>query len=77
MLRIGSKVKLKPGLYREHPMNPTNLMGTVVEYNLNSNWVYRVQWENGNQNGYKEGEIFLARPRFADFIRKVEESYEV
>jgi hypothetical protein len=82
-LPLGSRVKISPSseFWGRGAYNPKDVEGVLVQNSGNSlpEFVYRVQWDNGHTNAYREGDLELVgkpQPKgLSAFIKRVEEEY--
>lgn len=78
---VGSRVKVSPEsqYYGYSPSNPDDVEGTLLENNRWGSFVYRVEWDNGRFNNYRQSDLLLVNPPkpkgISAFIKRVEKEY--
>jgi len=80
LLPVGTRVLISPSskFYGVGFDNPKDEEGVIVKHiisNLGSEFVYKVEWDNGMRNSYRVGDLIeVERTGFVGWIRKVEEN---
>lgn len=59
-LVVGNRVRLKKDHnYYDGDINPTDILGTITwDIPVNSAFIYKVLWDNGCNNTYREGDLY-------------------
>lgn len=74
-MKKGDKVRLKEGIYVEASNNPLNIDGVISEDIKDGDYIFKVNWDNGEWNTYKRSDLYLVDEPMKSIRQQVEERY--